>query len=302
MAIAPGLFFKVFVSSMVFAGIIDMLVLQNLKMIDQRFSMPSFYQRNLQLIDSVSPLRWLFGATTIKFMKSRTRLFPFPELLFASLMIAALNVHGVTLPFVRIGIFLSIGLLLMLISWQSPGSLVLFSIVIPGIWLGLLSSLIPDPRWLLQLRDPFNPMALPLFDPINHWISPTNSILVNNPLQSLLDAVLGLALAGITTGLIYLGGLLFARLLSRGGANAYGFGNVMAAMMVGVFTGWTNFIIAFMINIFLSALISIIFLVWQQIRTQDYYLGQTIPSAPYYFIAGILVLIWNRTIWDILMG
>jgi hypothetical protein len=139
MSITLDIAFKVFLSAITAACVIDMYYLQRLKSFNQEFTRPAFIQKNLSWVANIRPIRWILGDETLVFMKSRTLWFPATELAFAGLAVASLYTYGFGLAFFRSLIFIYMALMMSIISWKTPskGNLIPFVVVIPGIIVAL---------------------------------------------------------------------------------------------------------------------------------------------------------------------
>ncbi|MBZ0317770.1 MAG: A24 family peptidase [Anaerolineae bacterium] len=255
MSISPELALKVFLSATMTASIGDMFVLQVLKRYSLEYRSGSFFRQNLEWVNRAPFLQQLLGAETLDFMKSRTLWFPFQELLFGSLAVLCLLTYDLSFALLRALVFIYLALLMGVINLRTPSAsyAVPALIVLRGIVLGLLTSLLPGTGGLLE-------------------------------------AALGAGLGFGIFFLMYAGGLLFAAVANQRAGDAFGWGNITAATMVGAFCGWRLTIFATIIAIELGALGAIAFLIYQRLRRQSSQQFAALPYAHYISIGGVIAI------------
>ena len=95
---------------------------------------------------------------------------------------------------------------------------------------------------------------------------------------------------------IYLGGLLFARVLSRNRGqplegSAFGFGDVTLMAAVGLTVGFPNIILAVILSIFAAAAGAGALIVARYIKTGGYQPFDTMPYGPFIAVSAIVVML-----------
>lgn len=145
--------FKVFISAVAIAALLDMYIVQCLKGYSTKFSSLPFINENLRWFNTIPLARLIIGDSTISYMKTRTLLFPFFELVFGGVAVISFYVHGVNNYFFRDMMFILIALPLAMISWQDPDSSRSVTpdfITLPGMVVGVFTILITDSIGLIN--------------------------------------------------------------------------------------------------------------------------------------------------------
>ncbi len=138
--------------------------------------------------------------------------------------------------------------------------------------------------------------ALAIFDA---YITPTNHT------PHLRDALLGGGLGFIVFFIMYNGGYIFTYVLGKVRGQtinevAFGYGDVMMAMLSGFILGWQALIFAMFITVFLGAFGALIYLIVSNFGGNRYDAFTAIPYGPYIVAGTILVLLFGTEIGKIL--
>ena len=144
MEVTASLVFRVLVSAIIIAGLVDMYTVQLLK--DFGGISENAAEKNLRLVYRSRIFRFLIGDATLSYMKSRTFFFPALELLVGTLVLVSLYKHGLSFTFIRTVLFLSIALPLAVVDWLTMISPNLINY--PGAVIGLLTALYLGPEQL----------------------------------------------------------------------------------------------------------------------------------------------------------
>lgn len=120
---------------------------------------------------------------------------------------------------------------------------------------------------------------------------------------------LGEALGGAALGfgvffMLYLGGILFSYLVAKSRGEelpevAFGYGDVMLAMLCGLILGWQALIFAMFITVFLGALGALIYLIGRSF-TGRYDMFTPLPYGPYIVIGTLIMLLFSDQVRDTL--
>jgi prepilin signal peptidase PulO-like enzyme (type II secretory pathway) len=277
MEVTPTLAFKVFVSAIAFAGLLDMYIVQLLKSISIRFKTDKFINQNLKWASALPVMRRIIGDSTLSYMKSRTLLFPAFEIAFGSLIVISLYRHGLGSGFIRTGVFLLIAMLLAMISWHDSRTFIAPNLITyPGTVIGVLISLIIGPA------DTMLPSALirPVTILISH--SPT----LANPLLHVLNSLIGAFIGG---GALWLMGWAWEKLK---GIEAIGLGAIKTGMMIGAFCGWRLAILTIM----LASLTGSVYGLFVMLRKRQRDIVLHLPFPPFLVLGGIVAMLWGTAI------
>ncbi len=95
---------------------------------------------------------------------------------------------------------------------------------------------------------------------------------------------------------VYLGGALFARVLSRNRGqplegSAFGFGDVVLMAAVGLTVGFPNIILAVILSIFATAAGAVALIAARYIKTEGYQPFDTMPYGPFIAVSAIVVML-----------
>ena len=115
---------------------------------------------------------------------------------------------------------------------------------------------------------------------------------------SLIDALAGGLMGFMVFFLLYNGGFLFTYIMGmmRGkpiDEVAFGYGDVMMAMLSGFILGWQPLIFAIFITVFLGAFGAVFFLLFKALSRGKYSAFTAIPYGPY-IVAGTLIMLLFR--------
>jgi leader peptidase (prepilin peptidase)/N-methyltransferase len=107
--------------------------------------------------------------------------------------------------------------------------------------------------------------------------------------------------------LMYLGGILFTVVVSNMRGEeleevAFGYGDVLLAMLSGFMLGWQALIFALFITVFVGAAGALIFLFVQYIGRGKYEMFTALPYGQYIVIGTLIMLIWRDPIRVFLQG
>src|SRR5258708_22999242 len=136
---------QLFASGAVFAGWLDMQVVKELRIHSPRFGSEAFANYNMKRAARFVPLKYLLGKKTIEFMKTRTFLFPFVELVFASLVVLSAYIHGLGGRWIADCMCFCFAVPLSMISWSDDYDTRVApdEITISGTIVGIVASVIP---------------------------------------------------------------------------------------------------------------------------------------------------------------
>lgn len=270
--------FKMFVSAAIVACLLNMYIVQQLKILTGRFRSGDFAIDNLRWVNTLSVFRKVIGDSTISYMRSRTLLFPLFELTFATLAAVSLYTQGLGVVFIRTGIFLTMALPLAIISWQDdPGrSIAPNLITYTGTLIGILTSLIPG---LSQSILPYSLIQLvaKLTSGSDYW---------TDIMLHLTDSILGGLVGG---GFLWLIGWLWERLR---GVEAMGLGAVKSMMMIGTFSGVSSGLLA----VFLGVVSGSIFGVVIMFRRGERDMQMFLPFVSFLVVGGVIAMLWGDSI------
>lgn len=132
------------------------------------------------------------------------------------------------------------------------------------------------------------------------------AIVSPEPPPDLGQALLGGLLGFVIYFAIFLGGIGFSNLMAsmRGeplGEIAFGFGDVMLAVLSGLLLGWQAFIFALMITVFLGAAGAVLFLISRAVLRQAYVMFTALPYGPYIVLGTAIMLIWRDEVRALLL-
>jgi leader peptidase (prepilin peptidase)/N-methyltransferase len=212
--------FRVFVSATAIAGLLNLYVVQALKYYNNYFLTRRFALDNLRWIERFRGLRWFLGSSTIRFMKTRTMMFPAVEVTFGSIVLLDFLLKGERLVFLHDMAFISLAVPLALISWRDriEDRIAPDYLTIPGIVLGILLSPLAD----------FQPLS---------WSTSLSPFFLR-----FTESLLG---AAVCASFAYGSGALYLRWR---GVEGMGLGAVKACAMVGAFFGLRGGIFAIFVG------------------------------------------------------
>ncbi|MDX2075158.1 MAG: A24 family peptidase [bacterium] len=129
------------------------------------------------------------------------------------------------------------------------------------------------------------------------FIALADSILTGFP-PSFIDSLVGGAMGFIVFFILYNGGFLFTYIMGimRGtpiDEVAFGYGDVMMAMLSGFILGWQSLIFAMFLTVFLGAFGAVFFLLFKALSKGKYSAFTAIPYGPY-IVAGTIILLFFR--------
>jgi prepilin signal peptidase PulO-like enzyme (type II secretory pathway) len=121
------------------------------------------------------------------------------------------------------------------------------------------------------------------------------------------DYFIGGALGGGAFLIMFWGGGVFSGLVAaaRGEALdevAFGFGDVLLAMLCGLMIGWQGFIFAMLITVFAGAVGAVLFLTVRLVARQGYTLFTPLPYGPYIVLGTAIMMLWREDIKALLGG
>ncbi len=128
----------------------------------------------------------------------------------------------------------------------------------------------------------------------------------NNRPPNLGDALIGGIMGFVVFWLLYNGGFLFTYIMGklRGqeiNTVAFGYGDVMMAMLSGLILGWRALIFAMFFTVFLGALGAMLYLVGRRLLGQRYSAFTALPYGPYIVVGTMVMLLYPDTI-RVLLG
>ncbi len=98
---------------------------------------------------------------------------------------------------------------------------------------------------------------------------------------------------------MFLGGMVFAA-ASRHEGVAFGFGDVMLAMLSGLILGWRAFIFAALITVFAGAFGAMLYLAGRAVVRRRYQWFTPLPYGPYIVIGTLIMLLFRSEVQDLL--
>lgn len=124
-----------------------------------------------------------------------------------------------------------------------------------------------------------------------------DSILTGFP-PTAIDAFAGGVMGFVVFFILYNGGFIFTYIIGsiRGepiDEVAFGYGDVMMAMLSGFILGWQSLIFAMFFTVFLGAFGAVIFLLFKAITRSKYSAFTAIPYGPY-IVAGTIIILFFR--------
>lgn len=105
--------------------------------------------------------------------------------------------------------------------------------------------------------------------------------------------------------LLYLGGILFNRSISRARGEpveevAFGYGDVLLALLAGLILGWQALIFALVIAVFAGGAGSLIYLIVRSAIQRDYEMFTAFPYGQYIVFGTLIMLLWRAPVINIL--
>lgn len=121
------------------------------------------------------------------------------------------------------------------------------------------------------------------------------------------DSIAGTAFGFGVFYLIYLGGVLFVKILERRRGEeidtvAFGYGDVRLMAFCGALLGFLGTFLAMFIAIFLGAIGAIVYLVGKQLLSGQYKALSPIPYGPYIIIATVIVMFFRDPVAALIFG
>ncbi len=128
----------------------------------------------------------------------------------------------------------------------------------------------------------------------------------NNRPPSLGDALIGGVMGFAVFWLLYNGGFLFTYIMGKLRGQdiktvAFGYGDVMMAMLSGLILGWRALIFAMFFTVFLGALGAMLYLIGRRLLGQRYSAFTALPYGPYIVVGTMVMLLYPDTI-RVLLG
>ena len=127
---------------------------------------------------------------------------------------------------------------------------------------------------------------------------------MHNP--QLIDALAGGAIGFIVFFIMYNGGFLFTYVMGvmrgqRIDEVAFGYGDVMMAMLSGLILGWQPLLVAMFITVFLGAFGAIIYIASRTFLGRKYSAYTALPYGPYIVIGTIIMLLYRSQVSEVLL-
>ena len=135
-------------------------------------------------------------------------------------------------------------------------------------------------------------------------ISDNVNLVMQNP--QIVDSLAGGAIGFIVFFIMYNGGFLFTYVMGilRGQKIeeiAFGYGDVMMAMLSGLILGWQPLLVAMFITVFLGAFGAIIYIASRTFLGEKYSAYTALPYGPYIVIGTLIMLLYRSQISEILL-
>lgn len=129
----------------------------------------------------------------------------------------------------------------------------------------------------------------------------------NNAPPEIVEALIGGAVGYGVFFLLYQGGFLFTRIMSRRRGReikevAFGYGDVMLAGVVGLLIGWRLFLFSMYITIILGALGALLFIVSRRLLGTRYSAFTALPYGPYIVAGALVMILFPTQIGGLLLG
>jgi len=129
---------------------------------------------------------------------------------------------------------------------------------------------------------------------------------VGMKVPGLSEALLGGLLGFAVFFLMYNGGYLFTYVLGKIRGQeineiAFGYGDVMLAMLSGFMLGWRALIFAMFVTVFVGAFGAIIYLISRRLLGQKYSAFTALPYGPYIVFGTIIILLYREPVIDFLL-
>lgn len=136
---------------------------------------------------------------------------------------------------------------------------------------------------------------------LDAYLTPTNHT------PHMRDALIGGALGFIVFFILYNGGFIFTYIMGKVRGEtikevAFGYGDVMMAMLSGLILGWQALIFAMFITVFLGAFGAIVFLFVQTFLGRKYSAFTALPYGPYIVAGTIIILLFGTEVGKLLGG
>ncbi|MFN8420391.1 MAG: prepilin peptidase [Anaerolineae bacterium] len=119
----------------------------------------------------------------------------------------------------------------------------------------------------------------------------------------IIGGIAGFALFSI----LYLGGMIFSSVASNARGEeieevAFGYGDVLLAMLSGFILGWQALIFAVFIAVFAGGAGALLFLVIRLVVRGNYELFTALPYGQYIVFGTLIMLLWRSNIGNFLVG
>jgi leader peptidase (prepilin peptidase)/N-methyltransferase len=115
--------------------------------------------------------------------------------------------------------------------------------------------------------------------------------------RPIMEFVIGALVGGGLFYILYLGGMVFVRILARLRGHfiqevAFGFGDVMLAFLCGLMIGWRAMTLAIFITVFLGAAGAILYMIWRSLMGRRYAMYTALPYGPYIVIGTVILMLF----------
>jgi len=119
------------------------------------------------------------------------------------------------------------------------------------------------------------------------------------------DYLIGGGAGFLTFSLLYLGGIAFNRSISKARGiqieeTAFGYGDVLLALLSGLILGWQALIFALVIAIFAGGAGALIYLTFRAFVQQDYEMFTALPYGQYIVFGTLIMLLWRAPVVNLL--
>lgn len=121
------------------------------------------------------------------------------------------------------------------------------------------------------------------------------------PDRSFLDYVLGGVFGGALFLGLFLGGMAFSA-FAQTDEVAFGFGDVMLAVLGGLMLGWRAFIFAALITVFAGAVGAVVYLIGRALMRRRHRWFVPLPYGPYVVLGILVMLLFREEVRDLLQG
>ncbi|NOG49568.1 MAG: hypothetical protein HND48_09075 [Chloroflexi bacterium] len=128
-----------------------------------------------------------------------------------------------------------------------------------------------------------------------------------NAPPEIVEALIGGAVGYGVFFLLYQGGFLFTRIMSKRRGReikevAFGYGDVMLAGVVGLLIGWRLFLFSMYITIILGALGALLFILSRRLLGTRYSAFTALPYGPYIVAGALIMILFPTQVGGLLLG